>query len=85
MSKANKLCTFTDRCCNPYNIQNHFVTMALRKVSANITRVFPSLSNNSKICSSCRKEISACIRDTNNGQFGARFIKCQTIDLLILL
>ncbi|KAK0074185.1 hypothetical protein PV325_008666 [Microctonus aethiopoides] len=46
---------FSDRCCNPINLEKHFVKTSLRKIPLHIVRYY--LSTEDRICSGCYKKL----------------------------
>ena len=48
-----------DRCCNPCKLEKHYKTKSLVRVSEKIRSLYPDLSYQELICSTCRRIIYA--------------------------
>lgn len=56
--EINKYPTWKDRCFNPLNKNGHKFGISTRRVSDSLRLKFPTIPESSKICDSCRKELS---------------------------
>ena len=57
-SNFSSISSVHNRCCNPMKIDNHNRTKALRGVTQKVKEIYPHLTSNHKICSSCRIKIT---------------------------